>query len=116
MRIMLVDDERDIRELFSRMLHQKGYDTDKFSNGAEAVTAVEDKKNDAEVMVIDNRMPILDGIEATRRIRKINPKMKVIMASANDLEDSERSLFDAILTKPISFHQLVSTIQGVSPS
>ena len=115
MKIMLVDDEQDILELYARILNREGYAaTNSFSNGAEAVAAVEVDTSSADVMVIDHKMPKMDGIEATRRIRRMNPNMKVIMASGSDeLAESDRSLFDVILTKPISIRDLLNALQRI---
>jgi len=118
MKVMLVDDEQDIRELYARILNREGCTTiHSFSNGADAVAAVEQETNDTDVMVIDYQMPKMDGVEATRRIRGVSPNIKVIMASGSDnLSDFDKSLFDAILTKPISFRDLVNTIRRISTS
>ena len=82
-RILLADDEPLIRETLRELLIEEGFDVvGVAANGAEVIRAVEDLHPD--VVLIDVRMPILNGIEATRRIHAEHPSTLVIALSAYD--------------------------------
>lgn len=83
MRVLIVDDDADIRQMVSFLLRAPGIEVvGESSNGEEAVAAVEELHPD--LVVMDLMMPILDGVEATRRIREAHPDIKVIGFTAVD--------------------------------
>ena len=82
-RILLADDEPLIRETLRELLIEEGFDVvGVAANGAEVIRAVEELR--PEVVLIDVRMPILNGIEATRRIHAEHPNTLVVALSAYD--------------------------------
>lgn len=78
--ILLVDDEPDFLEVLSSWLQSKGYTVTLARNGQEAVDLV--KSLNPNMVFLDIRMPVMDGIEALTRIRKFNKEIPVIMLTA----------------------------------
>lgn len=82
-RLLIADDEPLIRETLAELLAEEGFEVvGRAEDGEEAVRAVEDLRPDA--VIIDVRMPVMNGIEATRRILDRHPQTMVIALSAYD--------------------------------
>ncbi len=75
--ILVVDDERDIRDGSERILTRKGYEVTKASNGEEALERV--KETLFAIVLLDLKMPGMDGLEVLRRIRQSHPEVLVIV-------------------------------------
>ncbi|MCK6413440.1 MAG: response regulator [Azonexus sp.] len=105
-RILLVEDEPIIREVTRSLLEESGLEVDEAENGVQAVTLIKTKKYD--LVLMDLQMPTLDGIEATRCIRKLSSTqdIPIIAMTANAFdEDRERCLaagMNDFLKKPIN--------------
>jgi DNA-binding response OmpR family regulator len=84
--VLVVDDEKNIRLTFSETLYQMGYDTRTAPNGEEALTKLQD--TEFALVLLDFRMPGMDGIEVLRRIRDVYPKVPVIIISAHGTIES----------------------------
>lgn len=81
-------------------------------NGAEAVEKVDETLPDVVVMDVD--MPIMDGLEATRRIKRAHPAIVVVLVSGskNLLNASMSAGADGYLTKPFNADSLISRVNG----
>ena len=79
-KILLVDDEADFRELMTSWLESKGYSVTAVSNGKSAIRMVGEEAPD--ILFLDLRMPGMDGIEVVKRIREFNKDVPVIIISA----------------------------------
>lgn len=75
--LLIVDDEENIRKSLSRRYKLNGYDVDTATDGKDALKKMEDKAY--RVVISDIKMPIMDGVELLRRIRKDYPMTRVIM-------------------------------------
>ena len=115
-KIFIVEDEIDLMELYIDALEISGHEIiGSAANGAEAVEKYSKLETRPDVIIMDHRMPLKSGIEATREILQIDPSAKVIFASADKSVESEaRSLgIAAFKTKPFSLERLLRNIDNV---
>jgi CheY-like chemotaxis protein len=80
-KVLVVDDEPEVRQVLIEFLSGRGYDVIPASRGAEAVALVQSEKPD--LVLLDVSMPDMDGVETLRRINVIAPDLAVIMVTAN---------------------------------
>jgi two-component system, OmpR family, alkaline phosphatase synthesis response regulator PhoP len=116
-KILLVDDEKDILEIVGYNLAQEGYQISTASNGKEAV--IKAKKELPQLIILDVMMPEMDGIEACENIRKIPELQDTIITflTARSEDYSQVAGFDAgaddYITKPIKPKLLVSKVKAL---
>lgn len=111
--ILIVDDEKEIRDLIDIYLKGEGYKTIKAENGEEALQLLEE--NEVDLIILDIMMPKLNGIEACLKIRE-QREMPIIMLSAKS-EDIDKILglntgADDYLTKPFNPLELVARVKS----
>ncbi|HBN26180.1 MAG TPA: response regulator [Desulfobacteraceae bacterium] len=87
-RVLMVDDEEQFRATTSKILSRKGYETTMAESGEEALKILKKSKHD--VVVLDIKMPGMDGREALMEIKKISPDTKVIMLTGHGGKDSAK--------------------------
>ncbi|HAJ57590.1 MAG TPA: hypothetical protein DCL35_07470 [Candidatus Omnitrophica bacterium] len=107
-KILVVDDEKPIREMLKKFLTKKGYEVYDADNGEDAVKIV--KESVPYIVLLDIRMPKSDGIEVLKKIKEVNKDIGVIMITAvSETAIAEKCMelgaFDYI-TKPISLEYL----------
>ncbi len=111
-RLLLVDDEPGIRELYARLLTRAGFRVNVAATGPEALERL--ASDPAEVMITDIRMPGMDGIELVTRARAVDPHLKVIIITAHaDVESAIAAVnFGAFgyLRKPFSKQELMDAL------
>lgn len=116
-KILIVDDEPDIRELIEYNLKKEGYQVFTASNGQEGVS--EAKRSHPDLIILDIMMPKMDGIEACRILRTMNEFKNTFMVflTARSEEYSEIAGFnvgaDDYIAKPIKPRALVSRINAI---
>lgn len=81
-RILIVDDEQSVREVLSEYFIEQGYAVETAGDGEEALGIVQ--RSLPDLVLLDVRMPGIDGVETLRRIRGIAPDLAVIMVTANE--------------------------------
>ncbi len=120
LRILLAEDNAVNQKLALRLLEQMGYRADIASNGLEAIESVERQTYD--VILMDVQMPEMDGLDATRAIRKLNKLVQpaIIAMTANAMQgDREMCLaagMDDYISKPIRVLELVGALEKFNQS
>jgi signal transduction histidine kinase len=111
-RVLLVDDEVDFLISLGKRLELRGLPTITASNGPDALAALD--RDPVDVVVLDVRMPGMDGIETLRRIKEAHPMVEVVMLTGHaDLESALEGMrfgFFDYLTKPVQLPQLIDKI------
>jgi CheY-like chemotaxis protein len=118
-KILVVDDTINNQLLISKILQRNGADVELARNGAEAFQmAISETKFD--VIIMDLQMPVMDGYEATRSLRRAGFAGPIIACSAHALEyhrmETRSAGCDGHLPKPIDAKTLVSSIQSALQS
>jgi len=112
--VLVVDDEKSLREFVRRNLEVRGYKVLNASNGLEALAIFNDTQID--LVILDIMMPHLDGLETTRRIRE-NSRVPIIILTAMGEESVKVNAFDLgaddYLTKPFGVGELLGRIKAV---
>jgi DNA-binding response OmpR family regulator len=111
-RLLVVDDEANIRAGLRDLLSLKGYHVEEARSGYEALALLENTSYD--LMVLDMRMPGMDGVEVMRRARKMHPDLPIIVLTAHaSLESAIAAVkLDAAdyLLKPFEVQDLIATV------
>jgi DNA-binding NarL/FixJ family response regulator len=119
-RVMLVDDDRLARTAFMMMLAGDGLITvcAQSSNGQEALAALQDAVTLPDVVLMDVRMPIMDGIEATARIVRFFPTVRVLILTTYDQDDYALDGLgrgaSGFLLKDVTIEELRSAVRAVA--
>jgi len=112
-KVLLVDDERDFVEALSERLQMRDYSSAVVYGGKEALSIVEEDEPD--VMVLDLKMPGIDGLEVLRRVKKEHPGVEVIVLTGHGTEDAARQCIElgacAYLEKPVDIERLTQAMQ-----
>ncbi len=113
--VLVVDDERSLREFVRRNLEARHYKVLTASNGLEALAIFKTEKID--LVILDLMMPHLDGLETTRRIRSESSEIPIIILTALGEESDKVQAFDLgaddYLTKPFGVGELMGRIKAV---
>jgi DNA-binding response OmpR family regulator len=117
-RIMLVDDEPDINAALSVVLKRGGYDVDTFENPFIALEKL--KPGFYDLIILDVKMPQMDGFELYREIKKVDKKAKICFLTASELyyENFRKEKFTSLdeelfIIKPISNAELLNKIDFI---
>jgi len=112
--ILLVEDTEDNRFMMRRLLEMSGYEVVEATNGEEAVRLAESER--PQIILMDLSLPVIDGLAATRAIRKLDglAETPIVAVSAHDTSDFQSEALAAgcnsYITKPIDFSQLEALI------
>ena len=114
-RILVIDDDEDILNLFGDFLKKEGYGVNSFLDPLKALEEIHRRPHRYSIIITDVKMPGISGIELIRRICKINHGIKVIIISAFELngEDLSNIRYDNFMEKPVHMHYLAQTIKRI---
>lgn len=114
-RILIVEDDRAVRDSLRRSLEFNGYDVELAADGAEALAGIGKFRPDAIVM--DVMMPRLDGIETTRALRSVGNSVPILVLTARDAVGDRVEGLDAgaddYLTKPFALDELLARLRAL---
>lgn len=115
MRILVVDDDRAVRESLRRSLAFNGYTVDLAEDGVEALDAIANERPDA--VVLDVMMPRLDGLEVCRQLRSTGDDLSILVLTARDSVSERVSGLDAgaddYLPKPFALEELLARLRAL---
>jgi DNA-binding NtrC family response regulator len=106
-RLLIVDDDPDIVQVLKLGLLKNGFLVDGFTNPEEALQSFKSNANNFCVVVSDLRMPELLGIQLARKLKEVNPGIKVVLMTAFEIRDNEFSKvfpstsIDGFVQKPL---------------
>ncbi len=114
-RILVVDDEEALRTVLSTELSSEGYEVSTAADGSEAIDLV--KGNNFDLVLLDIKMPNVDGFEVLKYVKENKPDIKVIMltgfADLKNAIESKRLGAEDFVSKPYDLVDLLTTIERV---
>lgn len=114
--ILIVDDEAMIRDTLQTLLESHCYQTMIAKDGIEAIKLYAQHQTEIDLVLMDMRMPAMDGLNAIRTLRCINPQLKAIAVSGlapDKILEEDHDLIQAFLPKPYSIEDLLKTLNAV---
>ncbi len=109
LKILIVEDDRELRQLFTHVLLKNGYTVEGVSNGQEGLDAMGSSYFD--LIISDVMMPVMDGFEMVRQLREAGSSTPVLMITAKDTFDDMRQGFqsgtDDYMVKPVNVNEMV---------
>jgi DNA-binding NtrC family response regulator len=109
-KIMVVDDEPQIRELLRIFLTKKGFDV---CQAPDARAALDMMAADAtiDLVILDNRMPGLQGSDIVDRLKNIKSEVKVVLLTGSITSTHKDLMIDAFMRKPVDLNKLLETVE-----
>lgn len=115
LKILIAEDDRELRRLFAHILIKNGYSVKEVSNGQEALDAMDNDYYD--LIISDIMMPVMDGYEFVRSLRDAGDNTPVMMITAKDAFDDMRLGFlsgsDDYMIKPVNVNEMVLRVQAL---
>ncbi len=115
-KILIVDDEEEIRAELAGYLLNKGYEVEEAADGLEALAKFEAAP--ADVVITDMKMPRCPGDELTRRLHVIDPELPVIIITGHyanaDVESARKAGATAVLKKPVPLSELSQLLKRLA--
>ncbi|MFH1860514.1 MAG: response regulator [bacterium] len=114
-KILIVDDEKDLADILGAILQLEGHEITTVSDGYQAIE--EAKNTNFDLIMMDIRLPEMNGVETFIRIKKINPTVKVVMMTGFAVEDLIEEAINhgayACIHKPFDLKKVIEIIQKV---
>ncbi len=116
MKILVVDDERAVRESLRRALELEGYAIELAGDGREALDRLE-AEPEPDALILDVLMPSVDGLEVCRQLRRTGSRLPVLMLTARDEVENRVAGLDAgaddYVTKPFALEELLARVRAL---
>ena len=114
---LIVDDEEIMLDIESFMLQKIGFNTLKASNSVEACRLYEDKKEHIDIVVLDMRMPDENGTDTYKRLKRMNPNIRVLISSGleknRDVDEILNDGQNGFIKKPFKFDEFTSNVNTI---
>jgi two-component system response regulator MprA len=115
-KILVVDDERAVRESLRRALELEGYEIELAGDGREALSQLESTPQ-PDAVILDVLMPGVDGLEVCRRLRRAGNRLPILMLTARDAVENRVAGLDAgaddYVTKPFALEELLARVRAL---
>lgn len=115
-KLLIVDDDSDIVQVLKMGLVRNGFSVEAFTNPQEALQSFKSNAESYCLVLSDIRMPSLSGIQLSRKLKEVNPNVKVVLMTAFEIRDDEFSKVfpstqvDGLVQKPIGIKDLTDKI------
>ncbi len=117
MKLLVVDDERAVRESLRRALELEGYEIELAADGSEALSALQKEEQQPDAVILDVLMPGVDGLEVCRCLRAAGNRVPVLMLTARDEVENRVAGLDAgaddYVTKPFALEELLARVRAL---
>lgn len=113
---MIAEDDPLIRNLFRKILQQKGYDTVEAVDGEEAIRMWDDLCEKPDIIIVDYRMPKVNGLEVIREILDRDPRSNILMITGDPRinQDTMTDTGIKIKSKPVKMEEFLSEIRSIA--
>jgi len=111
-KILIVDDEEGIRDVFSEILQEEGYFTKTASNGVDALACLDSETFD--LILLDKKMPLSGGMNFVEKARGKNIPSKILLISGSPTNTAEFGV-DGSLLKPCGVEELITAVKQLLP-
>lgn len=111
--ILIVEDEDSIRTLMAISLGGKGYAVLEASNGSDALELCEVHRGPIDLMITDQKMPLMTGSELVSRVATVRPTMRIMCLSGLDRRPTQLPVNVLVLGKPFTLKGLISMVQDI---
>lgn len=115
-RIFYVDDDSFVRSSLARRLSRRGYHVREFESGEAVVTCIKEEREPPDVIILDYKMPGMDGLETYQVIRSFSKDTPVILftaySGAINVEEVKRQGILEVLTKHVELENMIEVIQS----
>ncbi len=115
-KILVIDDQTELRRLFARVLTEMGHEVSTATGGLQGLAKI--RKNPPDILFLDIRMPHMDGLECLRRIRKIKRKfVVVVMTGYGDIRSAQEAMrlgADEYISKPFDLDDLKGLVNDLA--
>ncbi len=115
MRVFVVEDDPDFRELVRDVLSRAGFDVEVAEDGFAALSHI--RRSIPDLMVLDLRMPNLDGVEVLKLLRstEVGSRIPVVVTTGATVDATLRELASTVLQKPFAMADLVRAVSAFAP-
>ncbi|MHA1211546.1 MAG: response regulator [Candidatus Heimdallarchaeota archaeon] len=115
-KIMIAEDDPKIRSLFKQILLSKGYDTVVATDGEQAVRIYDSLKEKPDIIIVDFRMPKLNGLEVTKEILQRDPTMSILMITGDPQVNHNTCVKNGIRykSKPVRMDEFLQEIRSIA--
>ena len=113
-RVLIIDDEPRIIEILEAFLEMEGYSVISASNGKQALRKLGNSSS-VDLVIVDEKMPVMNGTEFLRRLRAVDPDLPVIVLTgslnAKEIKELDRELYQHIMVKPVRLSELSGVVR-----